>query len=144
MQDTLVKELMTLRPVIVSPDASLKEAARLMDEVDCGILPVGNESNFEGILTDRDIVVRAVAWGKDITKEKVRDYMSPRVFFCEETDTLKQAADKMRDHQVSRLIVRDANKKPRGILTFGCILRKTSDIGEISDAVEHAVGRKAA
>lgn len=144
MHSTQVKELMTKHPVLINPDTTLKEAAEFMRDIDCGVLPIGNENKLEGMLTDRDIVVRAVAKGKEPDEEKVSDYMTKNVYYCGEDDTLEQAADKMREHNVSRLIVRDESGKTCGILTFGCILRNNKNTEETNNVVEHAIRRKAA
>ncbi len=130
--------------VRISPDATLQEAGKKMQEVDCGILPVGNGSKLEGIITDRDIVIRAVAQGKNPAKEKVRDYMTREVHICKESDKLDVAAEQMREFQVSRLIVEDDKGNISGILTFGSILRKDPSAREIAEVVECAVGEKAA
>lgn len=141
---TKVKALMTPHPVLISPESTLQQAAQKMEEINCGVLPVGTEDNVEGIITDRDIVIRAIARGENPKKEKVGDYMTEKAYSCKENDTLQQAADLMRKHQVSRLIVKDANGKVSGILSFGCILRKDGNAGEIADVIQHATGRKAA
>jgi predicted transcriptional regulator len=115
-----------------------------MKSVDCGVLPVGSWVFLEGIITDRDIVIRAVAEGADTSKEEVRDYMTTEIFYCEEDDTLEEAAEKMCRHNVSRLVVNDSRGQACGIITFGCILRKNSDTKETSNVVECAVGKRAA
>lgn len=141
---TQVKELMKENPVIISSDTTLQEAAREMKSVDCGVLPVGSWENPEGMITDRDIVIRAVADGVDVTSEKVSDYMTKEVVYCNESDTLAQAAEQMRNNDVSRLMVKDSSGKACGIITFGCILRKDDSLEEVGDVVECAVGKKAA
>lgn len=144
MKNTKAMELMTKSPVLISPDATLKEAAEHMRDVECGVLPVGTAENLEGMITDRDIVIRAVAKGKDVEKEKVKDYMTEEVYACNEQDTLEQAAEKMCEHQVSRLIVRDKDDKVSGILSFGCMLRKNGNTEEVSKVVECAIRKEAA
>lgn len=141
---TLVKELMKENPVIIAATTTLKEAAQKMKSIDCGVLPVGSWDALEGIITDRDIVIRAVAEGVDTNKAQVRDYMTADVFYCSDYDTLAQAAEKMREHDVSRLVVRDSSGKACGVITFGCILRKNESLKEIGKVVECAVGKKAA
>ncbi len=141
---TQVKDVMKSHPVVISPDATLKEAAQRMESLDCGVLPIGAQEKLEGIITDRDIVIRALAKGKDISKEKVKNYMTPQVHYCNADDTLEEAAKQMYEGQVSRLVVKDRNGKMCGILSFGCILRKHSDAQEISHVVECAVGKNAA
>src|SRR5882724_6654001 len=119
MRNMKVQELMTEQPVVVNPNDSLMQAAEKMRESDCGILPVGTHSKLEGVITDRDIVVRAIAKGKDPVTEKVRDYMTAKVCACSETDTLQIAADAMHKHKVSRLVVQDHEDRVIGIITFG-------------------------
>lgn len=141
---TKVKELMTKDPIIVSTETTLQEAARKMKSLECGVLPVGSWEQPEGIITDRDIVIRAVADGVDITMAQVSDYMTRDVYYCREDDTLEAAGEQMRLHQVSRLMVKNQTGRACGIITFGCILRGDDSIKEIGKVVECAVGKKAA
>ena len=144
MPNTKVKDIMSPNPVLVEPDSTLQEAACQMKENDCCILPVGMNNNLQGMITDRDIVVRALCDGKDPSVEKVRDYMTAEVCSCKESDTAKTAAEIMRQHNVSRLIVRNDQGDVSGILSFGNILRKTDDQKEISEVVTCATGKQAA
>lgn len=141
---TTVKDLMKADPKVIPPESTLKEAAQIMASIDCGVLPVGTQDTPEGVITDRDIVLRAVAKGKDVTKEKVRDYMTQQVFFCNEGDTLEEAAQTMHEHHVNRLLVRDSSGKMCGILSFGCIIRKDGQMEDIQKVLECTVGKKAA
>ncbi len=137
------KDLMTPDPQMIAPTATLKEAAQKMEKIDCGVLPVGEKGNVEGMITDRDIVLRAVAKGKDVNVEKVSDYMTAdKICCCEESDTLEDAGGKMRQHNVSRLLVKDQSGEVCGILTFGRILRQNESIEEIGNVIECAVGEK--
>jgi len=144
MRNTQAKDLMTSHPVMVSPQTTLKDAAEMMRDMECGILPVGTEDRIKGIITDRDIVIRAVARGKDPARELVGDYMTDEVHSCNESDSLEEVADKMRDHQVSRLTVMDRSGAVTGILTFGAILRKNTDADEVARVVKHATRVRAA
>lgn len=141
MQTASVKDFMTRNPVIVSPDDNLQEVSRKMKEVGCGVLPVGTREKLEGVITDRDIVIRALAEGRNPSSEKVRDYMTNDVCVCDESDSLTDAAAKMRDNQVGRLLVKGANGDISGIITFGAILRKDKDSDEVLEVVECATGR---
>lgn len=143
MQNTKVKDLMACDPVIIPADASLEQAAKEMQIVECGVLPVGTKDKLQGIITDRDIVIRAIAKGKDPSKAKVKDYMTTQVFGCNEDDYLEDAADKMRQHKVSRLVVRNKAGKLTGILSFGGILRKNANAEEVVNVVKHATDRAA-
>lgn len=143
MHNTKVRDLMSGDPIFIKPDDTLKQAAEKMKEVDCGVLPVGDENSVKGIITDRDIVIRAVAAGKDQATEKVKDYMTAKVYACNEDDFLEDAADKMREHNVSRLIVKNRHGKVSGILSFGGILRKNANADEVANVVKHAIVKAA-
>jgi CBS domain-containing protein len=135
-----VKNLMTDYPVLISPEASLKEAALAMRNIDCGFLPVGTKNNLVGVITDRDIVIRAISHGKLPSEANIATYMSTKVFACNEEDELEDAARKMHEHKVSRLVVKDHTGKVTGILSFGGILRHNVNPKEIVAVVQAAAG----
>lgn len=139
-----VKELMETNLAIIEADATLKEAAQKMRDMQCGFLPVAHDDSPQGIITDRDIVVRAIAEGKDPEVELVQNYMSKDAFFCSEDSTLEEASRVMNENGVGRLIVKDNEGKICGILTFGRIIRSNENKQETSDVVDHAVANKAA
>ncbi len=141
MRNMTVKDLMMQDPVFADPDDTLEDAAVDMKDANCGILPVGDRNNVKGMITDRDIIIRAIAKGKDPAKEKVRDYMTAKSYFCNETDTIKEAADIMKKNKISRLIVKNDDGKISGILSFGCILRENANADEIADVVVCAADR---
>jgi CBS domain-containing protein len=131
-------------PVFIEADCTLREAAQRMDELNCGVLPVGTKDHLEGIITDRDIVLRAVAKGKNTNEVLVKDFMTAEVCNIEEDDTTDRAAGIMRAKNINRLLVHDEQGKPSGILTFGHIIRDHDSMQEITSAIECAVGRKVA
>jgi len=135
---------MTSGVILIAPSATLKEAAAKMREADCGVLPVGSADHLEGIITDRDIIIRAISKGKDTLTERVNDYMTTPVFSCNEDDVLEDAAAKMRSHKISRLVVKNSKGTVKGILSFGGILRKQADAEEIANIVKHTVGKNVA
>jgi len=144
MLDTKVGDLMSRSLEFIGAEATLKEAAVKMEKIDCGVLPVGRQNGIEGIITDRDIVIRAIAKGKDPAYERVKDHMSADIYSCRESNTLAQAADEMREHNVGRLIVRNEAGDVTGVLSFGHILRNDKNTEEVANVVELAVGPKAA
>jgi len=87
---------MTRNVLCVDPEASLIDAARRMKKLDIGPLPVCLNDKLVGILTDRDIVVRAVADARDLEETKVRDIMSPHIEYCIEDQPVEHAARLMR------------------------------------------------
>ena len=143
MMQKQVKDLMESNAVLIDPGATLAEAARKMKDIDCGFLPVGSGDSPEGIITDRDIVIRAIAEGRDPGRERVRDYMTAEICACRESDTLEGAAKAMNENSVSRLVVEDNAGKICGVLTFGRIIRSNDDKAETSNVVEQATGKAA-
>ena len=115
-----VAEAMTRDVRVASPDQSLIDVAKLMAECDCGAIPVGENDRLVGMITDRDIVVRALAKGKDGAC-KVRDIMSHEVKYCYDDDDLTKVARNMADIQVRRLPVVDHDKRLVGIVALGDI-----------------------
>lgn len=144
MHNIKVKDIMAHYIAIIDPNESLQEAASKMQIIDCGALPVGKGNKLEGIITDRDIVIRAVSKGKNPAKEQVKDYMTATVDYCRDTDTLQKAADQMHKYQVSRLIVKDSDGNVSGIISLGHILRKATRASDITNIIAHATGTKVA
>jgi CBS domain-containing protein len=122
-----VHELMTDKPRFVANTTTLQDAARQMRDLDFGFLPVADEreQKLQGVVTDRDIAVRAVAEGRDPAKTTVGEIKSDRVLYCFKGDDVEDAAKSMRDQQVYRLVVLDNrdNKKLCGVVSLGDILR---------------------
>jgi CBS domain-containing protein len=116
----LVKEIMTRRVECVRPDTTLQEAARKMRDLDVGPLPVcGDDDKLAGVLTDRDITVRATAEGKDPTRTPVKEAMTPEVVYVFEDQDARDAADTMATHQIRRVLVMNRDKRLVGIVSMG-------------------------
>ncbi len=124
-------EAMSERVEYVNPKMSLHEVAKRMAELNCGFLPVSNESGsrLEGVITDRDIAIRAVAEGMNPDTTTAGEVMSRSVLYCYAGDDLEIAANSMRDQGVYRLIVlnNSTEKKLCGILSLGDIIRHNED-----------------
>lgn len=116
-----VSEAMTRDVQIANPDQTLQEAARIMAECDVGCLPVGEGRRLIGMITDRDIAVRAVAQGRAPGDTKVREIMSPDVKYCFEDTEIAEVVDNMSEIQVHRLPVVDRRKHLVGILALADI-----------------------
>jgi len=115
-----VADAMTRDVQIASCDQSILDIAKMMADLDCGVLPVGENDRLVGMITDRDIVVRALARGKNV-QTKVRDVMSEEVKYCYEDDQLENVARNMADLQVRRLPVLNKEKRLVGIVALGDI-----------------------
>jgi CBS domain-containing protein len=103
----------------VSPETPVKAVANAMLEQDIGAVPVGENDRLIGMITDRDIVLRAVANGQDVSALKARDVMTKGVIWCRDSDDITHAANLMQSKKVRRLPVIDKNKRMVGILSLG-------------------------
>ena len=124
-----IKEAMTVDVKIASPDQTLADAARMMAECDTGALPVGEDDRLVGMITDRDMVIRALA--KDLGPDTpLRDVMSKEVLYCFQDEDVEHVAANMGEQQVRRLPVLDREKRLVGIVSIGdlaaCSKPKTS------------------
>ena len=113
-----VSEVMTRGVRVANPDQTIGEAARLMAEIDAGALPVGEDERLVGMITDRDIAVRAVAREMPAST-KVREIMSEEVLYCFEDEEVAEVAQNMSDVKVRRLPVVDRDKRLVGIVSLG-------------------------
>ena len=111
--------VMTRDVKIASPEDTLQHAAKLMEKNDFGLLPVGENDRLVGMLSDRDITVRAVARGLAPDRCKVRDVMSRDVKYVYEDESIEDAARNMSDLQVRRLPVLNRDKRLVGIVSLG-------------------------
>jgi len=104
---------------------------------DIGAIPIGENDRLIGMVTDRDIAVRAVANGKDVSKLTARDVMTKGVICCRDTDEARRAAKVMETKHIRRLPVIDANKKMVGMLSLGDIAHFAPKklAGEVTRAV---------
>jgi CBS domain-containing protein len=121
-----VSEVMTRSVDLIDPNTQIKDAAVRMRDDNIGALPVGENDRLVGMVTDRDIAVRAVADGRAPTQTVVRDVMSEKVFCCFEDNDLTEAARLMAKHQVHRLPVLNRDKRLVGIVAL-------ADLARVSD-----------
>jgi CBS domain-containing protein len=131
-----VKEVMSRGVECVSPDATLQEAARKMKDLDVGPLPICDNDRLAGMVTDRDITVRAVAEGKDPRNTRVRDVMTPGINYCFEDDDVAHAAQQMKDKQIRRLVVLNRDKRLVGIVSLGDLAVEAGDGHLAGDTLE--------
>ncbi len=116
-----VHEIMTAHARCIGPDNTLVEAAGLMRELDVGALPVCENHRLAGMLTDRDIVVRGTADGRDPNSTSVRDVMSISVVFVHAEQPVEEAVRVMEDRQIRRLPVIGRDGRLVGIVSLGDI-----------------------
>ena len=122
-----LKDVMTRNVEVVHPDATLQEAAAKMDSLDVGPLPVSDGTQVVGVLTDRDITVRATATGQDPKVARVRDFMSRDMVYAFEDQDVMAAARLMQEKQIRRLLVLNRDNQLVGIVSVGDLAVQTGD-----------------
>ncbi|MCC6888305.1 MAG: CBS domain-containing protein [Hyphomicrobiales bacterium] len=128
-----VREVMSENVWIASPDQTIRDAASTMAQIDAGVLPVGENDRLVGMITDRDIAVRAIAQGKG-PNTPVREVMSEEVKYCFEDEDLAEVAHNMADIKVRRLPVLNRDKRLVGIVSLGD-LALTDGAGSAGEAL---------
>lgn len=124
-----IKDVMTPNPLCVTSDANLQEAARLMVEADAGILPVLDGDTLKGVITDRDIIVRAIAKGIDPKTGLVRDALTTDVDTIGPDMSIQDAVEHMENRQIRRLVVCE-NDKVVGVVSLGDLAECESQAAE--------------
>ena len=129
-----IRELMAGKLHSVAPGTSIEQAARLMAEMDVGVLPVLDGAKLAGIVTDRDIAVRAVGGGIG-SEAPVEQIMTAKVATCGEEDDIEDVLEAMADIQVRRMPVRAADGNVVGIFSIGDAAREDTDEDEVAQAL---------
>lgn len=129
------REIMTSEVVAASPDMSIREAAAIMRDSDVGALPVVENGRLTGIVTDRDIVVRAVAGSKS-GDTPIREVASRELYTVGPDDFVFEAARLMGDKQVRRIPVVEADGSLAGIIAMADVALQMEDEREIAETLE--------
>lgn len=119
---TKICDVMTRNVRVANPDQTLMDAAKAMAEADVGSLPVGENDRLVGMLTDRDMVLRALAKSRG-AGTKVREVMSERIKYCYEDEDLAEVAENMADLGIRRLPVVNRQKRLVGIVSLSNIVQ---------------------
>jgi CBS domain-containing protein len=117
-----VSEAMSRDVKIANPEQTICEAAKLMADIDAGVLPVGEGDRLVGMITDRDIAIRAVAANKS-PDTPIREVMSEEILYCFDDEELDDVAESMSNQQVRRLPVVNRQKRLVGIISVGDLAR---------------------
>jgi len=132
-----VKDVMTAGVECIRPSDSIAAAAAKMSDLDVGVLPVcGEGDRLVGMISDRDITVRAVATGQDPKVTHVSDVMTPDIVYCYEDQDVAEAAELMKENQIRRLVVLNRTKGLVGIVSLGDLAVKTGDDAMSGEALE--------
>jgi len=125
-----IAEVMTQDVEVLRPDETLRDAARAMADLDVGSLPVCDGRRLIGMITDRDITIRAVAEGKG-GETPVTEIMTDDVIWCTDTDSIDEVLQQMSDAQIRRIPVVDDDRNLVGIVALGDIaLEEEADVDE--------------
>lgn len=139
-----ISDCMTREVRVVNPQQTVQEAARMMSDLDAGVLPVGENDRLVGMITDRDIAIRGVCAGKG-PDARVADVMTQDVKYCFEDEDIEHVARNMGDLQVRRLPVMSRDKRLVGIVTLGDIAsgRRTDKetVGEALGSISRSGGQ---
>ena len=137
MERKHARDVMTRNPNCVSETDNVSDAARIMKSSDTGVVPVVEGKKVIGLITDRDIIVRGLAEGKDLGNCKVNDLMTRKVQSVREDTPVDEVLDLMSRGEVRRLPVVDANDDLVGIVSIGDISKGTNQDNKVGKAIEN-------
>lgn len=129
-----LRDAMTQDPVVVTADSTILQVAQIMRDYDIGMMPVVEKDNLIGVITDRDIVIRAVAEDIDM-QANIIDVMSDDVFCGYEDDTFQRASELMIKHQVRRLPVVNRDNRLVGIVSLSDMAEARSELRPAAEAL---------
>ncbi|GAB3551494.1 CBS domain-containing protein [Noviherbaspirillum agri] len=129
-----ISEIMTRDVTLISPTDTIQHAAKMMADWNVGILPVCEGKTLKGVLTDRDIAIRAVPSGKSPADIKVHDVMSTNVMWCFDDQSVGEALQQMGDMQIRRIPVINHQMEIVGIVSLGDLA--TRHKADVEDALE--------
>jgi CBS domain-containing protein len=122
-----LRDVMSRDVYVIRPDATLQEAAQQMKVSHVGALMVHSGEDAVGIITERDMTIRAVAEGRDPTLTMVRDIMTPEVIWCREDADVSAAIQLMQEKHIRHLAVGDADLNLLGIVSLSVLALRTGD-----------------
>ncbi len=131
-----LKDVMSSHVEVIRPETTLEDAAKKMKDVDAGSMPVCDGDRLVGMVTDRDITVRATAHGVDPKSMTVKEVMSPNVVYGFEEQDVADAARIMEDKQIRRLLVLNREKRLVGIVSLGDLATRASSAAITEEVVE--------
>lgn len=123
----VIKDIMTSPVHVIHPESSLKDAAKVMDDEDVGVLAGCDGDRLVGIISDRDIVCRSISAGQDPNLTLVRDAMTSPIIYCFEDQDVGGVAALMKEKQIRRIPVLTRNKRLCGIVSLGDLATGTRD-----------------
>jgi len=132
-----LKEIMTPGVEVIHPDTTIQQAAAKMRRLDIGPLPVCDGDRLIGMLTDRDITIRAVAEGCDPNTTTVREAMTPDIAYCFDDQEVQDAVQLMERYQIRRLPILNRDKRLVGIVSLGDLAVSSGDQTRVGETLKH-------
>ena len=132
-----LREIMTSEVEVIHPNDTLQTAARKMHDRDIGFLPVCDGDRLIGVLTDRDLITRALAEGTESKAMLGRDLVTSPAIYCFEDQSVDEAAKLMHDNQIRRLVILSRDKQMVGVVSLGDLAMSADDklTGEVLQSV---------
>ena len=136
-----LREIMSDHVEVIHPDDSLQTAAEKMRDRDIGFLPVCDGDRLIGVLTDRDLITRALADGLESKAILGRDLVTSPAIYCFDDQSVEEAAKLMHDNQIRRLVVLSRDKQMVGVISLGDLAMTASDklTGDVLQSVSEPV-----
>lgn len=131
-----VRDVMTPNPECVSERDSISDVARIMKEQDTGVVPVVDGKKIIGLITDRDIVIRGIAEGRDLSSVKVNELMTKSIRSVSEDTPVNDVLNLMGNAEIRRVPVVNGNNELVGIISLGDIATNSNQDGRVGKAVE--------
>jgi len=130
-----IRDIMTTDVEVIRPEDTIAHAAQRMRRLDVGSLPVCDGERLIGMVTDRDITVRATAEGREPQTTYIRDVMSPHLIYCFEDQESEAIEHIMQEHQIRRLPVLTRAKRLCGIISLGDLAVKSGQVQEVGRTI---------
>lgn len=134
---TQIQDVMNRNFKFMAPDSPISQVAQQMRDNDCGFMPLAENDKIVGMITDRDITIRAIAEGKNPAETQARDVMTAKTYYCYDDQDVEEVCNNMGEIQVRRLPVVNRDKRLVGIVSMGDLAQSASrpNIGQTEQQI---------
>ena len=141
---TQIKDVMTPNMKWMAPDSPVSQVAQQMRDMDVGFMPLAENDRMIGMVTDRDITVRAIAEGKNPENTPAREVMTAKTYYCYDDQDIEDVCNNMGEIQVRRLPVVNRDKRLVGIVSLGDLAQSASrpNVGQTQQQITSAIQNK--
>lgn len=138
---TQIKDVMTPNFKFMAPDSPIAQVAQQMRDIDSGFMPLAENDKMVGMITDRDITIRAIAEGKDPANTPAREIMTAKTYYCYDDQDIEEVCNNMGEIQVRRLPVVNRDKRLVGVVSMGDLAQSASrpNIGQTQQQITAGV-----